>query len=116
MILPAGILTGICLGGSVALLQVKELPTENKWVQKAYGNRHRAAVISTALSIAVGIFTGPVAGVISEMINYPAALYKCRLVEKHKQSKYTLPDRTFKDASMYLPVKPSRFQLQMAFS
>jgi hypothetical protein len=90
--------TGAALGGSLALAQIFELPDGNPVVQAMYKNKHRAAITSTVISLGVAAFCGPVPGLISECINYPAALYKVRKVRKHKEKTnpqpYEIPTRT----------------------
>jgi hypothetical protein len=81
--LPAPVVLGLCVGGSCALGIVKELPDDSKTVQQLFKTNQRAAIVSTAVSISVGVFCGPVAGVISEMITYPFSLVKVRKVRKY---------------------------------
>jgi len=98
MILPAAVLTGLAVGGSCAIGVYFELPDENKYVQGMYKDKHRAALWSTVVSLTVGYFCGPVAGVISEMINYPVALLKVRRVDNYLNKKYKLENKTLENS------------------
>ena len=88
--------TGLAIGGSLGLGQIAELPDDNKLVRELYKTKHRAAITSTVLSLGVAFFVGPVAGVISEFINYPCAMYKVHKIKKRINDSlpYTMPTRT----------------------
>lgn len=94
----AAVVTGTCLGISAALGVVVELPDDNKTVQKAFSNNNKAAVISTCLSIGIGVFCGPVSGVISELIIYPACWFKVGKI-KRSMKKYEQPTVLMEDAT-----------------
>lgn len=97
--IPAGVMTGLAVGGSCAIGVYFELPDESPFVQRMYKNKHTAAIWSTVVSLTVGYYCGPVAGVISEMINYPISLLKVRKINKFLKKDYDISHKKLADAS-----------------
>lgn len=80
--LPAAVLTGIATGGSAAFFITFELDPESKLAQMMMKTKLRTVIVSSMFSLTIGAFCGPVAGVISEMITYPAMAFKSWQIKK----------------------------------
>jgi len=90
----AAVVTGICLGSSAALGVLFELPDKNETVKNTFSTYNRAAIVSTVLSIGIGVFCGPVSGVIAELITYPACALKVCKVRRSNSKEYLKPTIT----------------------
>ena len=113
--MPAAVVTGVAIGGSLALAIGAELPEDSKLVQGMFKTKKRAALTSTGVSLAVGIFCGPVAGVISEMITYPTSIYKSYRINKYLRSKEVLPSKTTSEAILTIDNQTNFSTIERSF-
>lgn len=83
--LPAEVLIGTATGGSAAFFTTFELSSDSEIAKFCFQNRIRRVATCVTAATIIGWGAGPVAGLVAEMIMYPAACYKTRDIQKRMQ-------------------------------